>query len=101
MHTADWFILSAMLPLGFLLGVFYFKGLWTTLNRLPTATGFGGRMIASFMIRLCLLILSFYLLMGNDWKRLIALTIGFWFSRLVMIRRYGSHIPTKNCGQSS
>jgi len=100
-QIVDWLILTAMPFAGFILGLAYFKGLWATLNRLPEATGFGGRILASFMIRLGLLVLAFYLLMANDWKRLVALTIGFWIARLVMIRRYGRHTPVENCGQSS
>ncbi|MFZ5764512.1 MAG: ATP synthase subunit I [Thermodesulfobacteriota bacterium] len=89
MQNADLLLLATMPFLGFFLGICYFRGLWSTVRTLAGEKRFAGRMAASFLIRIFLLMVAFYLLMGHDWQRLIALTIGFWLARLLMIRRYG------------
>lgn len=89
MQNADLLLLAAMPFLGFFLGICYFRGLWSTVCTLAREKSSAGRMAASFLIRISLLMIAFYLLMAHDWQRLIALTIGFWLARLLMIRRYG------------
>jgi F1F0 ATPase subunit 2 len=90
-------MLSAMLAVGFAVGVLYFLGLWLTVNRLAGSRSPAGKLACSYIIRLGLLMAIFYFFMHNDWQRIIALAAGFWAARFLMVRRLGAapHTPGK------
>jgi len=86
-------ILSAMLVIGFIVGILYFQGLWLTISRYSGSKYLGGKLLVSFLIRLTLAIGIFYYFMQDDWQRLILQLIGFLVARQVMIRRVRQPSP--------
>lgn len=90
---------------GILLGTFFFGGLWWTVRRgvlvkQPTFWFFG-----SMLLRMNIVLLGFYFILGNDWMRLLAGLFGFIVARLIVMRitaeieqtsqliREGDHVP--------
>jgi F1F0 ATPase subunit 2 len=73
--------LAFALAAGILLGTFFFGGLWWTvrlgvLSRHPALWFFG-----SMLLRTCIVVLGFYYILGDDWKRLLAGLLGFIVAR--------------------
>jgi len=99
--TDEILILCLMLVSGFVLGVLYFLGLWLTLKDLPSTKRWGLKVFVSFIIRVSLLAAAFFYLMGQDWERMVALIMGFWFARMVMIRRLRVNSPNKSHTEST
>ena len=79
--------LLGLVLVGFATGIFYFQGLWWTLKGLPTKGGWTSRVLGSFVLRATVVVAVFYLLMANDWQRVLALTLGFLVARYMMVRR--------------
>jgi len=87
---ADVTSLLLALAAGLALGVFYFRGLWHTVKRLPESgrpflTAFG-----SFALRAAVVLAGFYLVMGDEWERLVAVLIGFILAREFLVRSLGT-----------
>jgi len=78
--------LAFALVAGMLLGTIFFGGLWWTVNkgvssRRPALWFFG-----SMLLRTCIVVLGFYFILGDDWKRLLAGLLGFIAARLIVTR---------------
>jgi len=78
--------LAFALAAGMLLGTFFFGGLWWTVNkgvssRRPALWFFG-----SMLLRTCIVVLGFYFILGDDWKRLLAGLLGFIVARFIVTR---------------
>lgn len=72
---------------GAALGVFYFAGLWLTVDRLPRS-GSPRRLVAlSFVARLAVLLAGLALITDGDWRRLVAAMAG-----LVVVRFAAVHL---------
>lgn len=69
------------------LGLFYFGGLWLTLQKLATRQSWTVWLGISFIVRLAVVMGGFFLLMQGSWLKLVALTTGFIVTRIVMIKR--------------
>jgi F1F0 ATPase subunit 2 len=84
-------ILSLLLAVlaGLALGLWYFGGLWLTVQRLPSARHPGVLSLMSLIIRLGLTLAVFYLVMAGRWERLLACLVGFLLMRTVLVRRLG------------
>ena len=84
-------ILSLLLGLmaGLALGLWYFGGLWLTVQRLPGARHPGFLSLVSLIIRLGLTLAGFYLVMSGKWERLLACLAGFLLMRTILVRRLG------------
>ncbi len=76
-------------PAGIALGLFYFAGLWMTVQRLPSARRPALLTFGSLFLRLSICVLGFYLVMGGRWDRLISALLGFLLMRRVLVRRWG------------
>jgi F1F0 ATPase subunit 2 len=77
------FILSAFVP-GIILGIFYFGSLWITVRQLPT-TAYPVRLfIGSWLGRMVITLLGFYLVMNGQWQRVLICLAGFIAARIVM-----------------
>ncbi len=74
---------------GLAVGLFYFGGLWLTVQRLPQAKHPGLLTLMSLIIRLGVTLLVFYLVMAGRWERLLVCLAGFLLVRLVLVRRWG------------
>ena len=67
---------------GILLGLFFFGGLWWTVRQ-----GLGSKYAAlwfmgSMLLRTSVVVLGFYVVLGDDWRRLLAGLLGFVIARL-------------------
>jgi F1F0 ATPase subunit 2 len=79
-------ILSAFVA-GLGLGLFYFGGLWLTVQKIPSMRWPGLWLLASYMGRTALCLAGFYLVMGGQWEWLIACFVGFLLARTLLVRR--------------
>ena len=68
-------------------GLFYFGGLWLTLQKLAHQRSWTLWLGISFILRLAVVLSGFFLLMQGNWLKLVALTTGFIVTRIVMIKR--------------
>jgi F1F0 ATPase subunit 2 len=76
------------------LGSFYFGALWLTVRRLPTARRPFLLTFFSFLVRLGVTMLGFYLAMGGHWERLLVCLLGFVGMRNVLTHIWG---PDRKC----
>ena len=80
-------VLPAMAGAGVIIGLFYFGGLWLTLNKLTGSSKWGLLLGASFLLRNIITVAAFYLLSAGDWQRILALAVGFTLVRFFAIKR--------------
>jgi len=84
---------STVFPLGFALlagiglGLFYFGGLWLTVQRLPTIRHPALLMLGSFLMRTLVALLGFYVVMNGSWARLLVCLAGFLAIRTLLASR--------------
>lgn len=71
---------------GVALGIFYFTGLWWTVRRIASSDYVALLFLCSMLFRICVVMLSFYLLLGKDWQAILLALLGFIILRLVVIR---------------
>jgi F1F0 ATPase subunit 2 len=74
---------------GLVLGLIYYAGLWVTIQRLPQSNHPGVLAAVSLFLRLGLVLVAFYLVMGGRWERLLACLAGFLLARTLLTRRLG------------
>jgi F1F0 ATPase subunit 2 len=77
-----------VLPLGFILGLFYFSCLWFTVQNLPRTRHPILLMVGSAVIRLSVALLGFYLMIGGQWINLLVALLGFLLARSLLIARW-------------
>ncbi len=85
----DWMLLLLAAILGGCLGIFYFGSLWVTVRQLPKTQWPIRLFIGSYLGRLAIAGLGFYLLIDGSWQRAIAGLLGFIFARTISIGRWG------------
>jgi F1F0 ATPase subunit 2 len=74
------------LSAGAFLGVFYFGALWLTVQRLTRAKRPGLLFLGSYVVRMAVTLVGFYLVMGGQWERLLACVAGFLLARQFLVR---------------
>ena len=84
MDIEGWLIALAS---GSAIGLFYFMGLWWTLQRLPERSRPGLWILSSYLIRTSVTVFAFYVVMGGHWQRLLMSLAGFAAVRMVLARR--------------
>lgn len=72
---------------GLLLGAIFFGGLWFTVKRLSKTANPGLWMLASFAIRVSVLLLGIYAFTNGQWEGILACLVGFLIARTVWIHR--------------
>ena len=78
--------LAAALIAGFLLGAFFFGGLWWTVRQ-GVASGQPALLfLGSMLLRTCIVLSGFYFVAGDNWQRLLACLLGFVAARLIVTR---------------
>lgn len=80
-----WLIGTAFVP-GIVLGIFYFGSLWITVRQLPTTVYPVRLFIGSWLGRLVITLLGFYLVMNGQWQRVLVCLAGFVIARMLLIR---------------
>ena len=78
--------LASALIVGVLLGAVFFGGLWWTvrqgvLSKQPVLWFLG-----SLLLRMCIVLLGFYFIFGDDWQRLLAGLLGLIIARFIVTR---------------
>jgi F1F0 ATPase subunit 2 len=71
---------------GLAIGMLYLGGLWLTMRQIPRASQPQLLMGVSFLGRIGLTFIAFYLVAGSHWQRLLACFLGFFLLRTVLIR---------------
>lgn len=71
---------------GFLLGVFFFGGLWWTIRKGLSSRSPALWFLGSLLLRLSTVIAGFYFVSGNHWERLLICLPGFFIARRVVMR---------------
>lgn len=79
--------LGLALLVGIGLGLFYFGGLWLTVQRLPTIRHPALLMLGSFLMRTLAALSGFYVVMNGSWARLLICLAGFLTIRTVLASR--------------
>ncbi len=68
------------------IGLFYFGGLWWTVQRFCYSHRPWLLTLGSFLVRSCLSLTGFYIIMGGRWERLLAGLLGFILLRLFLVK---------------
>jgi F1F0 ATPase subunit 2 len=71
---------------GSVLGAFFFGGLWWTIRRGLSSTRPVSWFFGSLLLRTGMVLIGFYYLLGDDWRRLLAGLSGFVIGRLIVTR---------------
>jgi F1F0 ATPase subunit 2 len=79
--------LFVALVAGIAIGMFYFGGLWWTVQRLPTMRQPALLATVSFLGRTFVSTLVFFLMMAGSWQRLLVSVLGFLVFRTFMVYR--------------
>lgn len=82
----DWIALVSPFLVGIVLGLFYFGGLWWTVQRLVTAAHPALLALISMFGRNAVALLGFYLITADRWERLVVCLIGFILARVVLVQ---------------
>lgn len=82
-------VLALTMISGIVLGVFYFGGLWLTLQHLSSSRQPAFLVLGSLLVRSAVCLFCFYLVAGNSWEGLVSSLAGFTLARLVMTDRLG------------
>lgn len=69
---------------GFLLGVFFFGGLWWTLNSAVTSVQPAVLILGSLLVRMTVTLTGFYLVGSEHWERWLLCLLGFVLARIVV-----------------
>ena len=78
-------LISAFLA-GIVLGVFFFGGLWWTLQKLISSRRAALWVSASMLFRTSVTLLGFYFVGHGSWKRMLTCLFGFLIARFVIFR---------------
>ena len=71
---------------GILLGAFFFGGLWWTVRQGVSSKHPALWFFCSLLLRTGIVVLGFYFILGDDWRRLLAGLLGFIVARLIAMR---------------
>jgi F1F0 ATPase subunit 2 len=85
MMMNDLLILVLALFAGLLLGAIFFGGLWWTVHRGVSSPRPAFWFLGSSLLRMGLVLVGFYLVGREDWKRLVACLLGFVVARFIVM----------------
>jgi F1F0 ATPase subunit 2 len=85
---------------GVLIGLFFFGGLWWTIQKGLNAKNPALWFLGSVLIRTGVAVAGFYWMAGGEWERLLACLLGFVAARFIILRlkhtEKQSVVETKN-----
>jgi len=79
-------ILVCDLFAGILLGIFFFGGLWWTIQMRSPSQWSGLLFAGSLLIRMAVAVTGFYLVSHGNWRKLVACLTGFLLARIAVTR---------------
>lgn len=79
-------ILALDLLAGSLLGVFFFGGLWWTIQMRSPLEWSGLLFSGSLLLRMAVAVTGFYLVSHGDWRKLVVCLAGFLLARIAVTR---------------
>ena len=79
--------LALALLAGALLGVFFFGGLWWTVQKGVTSKNPALWFLGSLLLRTSLILAAFYFVSQGHWSRLVACLLGFVIARVIVVKR--------------
>ena len=74
------------LPIGFLLGLFFFGGLWWTVQKALASNYPALWFLGSMLLRSAAVLLGFYYAGAGQWQRLALCLVGFALARWAVMR---------------
>jgi F1F0 ATPase subunit 2 len=80
------FNLVSALVMGFLLGVFFFGGLWWTVQKGLSSRQPALLFLGSLLLRTFTTVAGFYFASGGHWERLLICLFGFFVMRHIVVR---------------
>lgn len=80
-----WLLIQAWAT-GVALGVMYFGGLWLTVRGLMGGKSPARWVLGSFLARNGVAVVGFYMVAGDNWRRLLSSLVGFIVARYLLIR---------------
>lgn len=89
MEIEIWQIMVA-LATGSAAGMFYFGGLWLTVQRIATSDRPQRLLVVSFFLRLAFSLVAFYLLVPWGWPALTTALAGLMVTRQILTKRKGN-----------
>jgi F1F0 ATPase subunit 2 len=92
------FLLLIIMIAGLVLGIIFFGGLWWTVNIGLKSKNPAAWFILSFFIRISIVLVGFYFIIGGRWERLVACLLGFLIAR-VSITQFVK-IPSEEAGHA-
>ena len=81
---SDIYMVSLTFGVGALLGVIFYGGLWITVQKGLSSRHAPLWFLASFWLRLAIVISGFYVMMQGDWKNLLVCLGGFLAGRVLI-----------------
>ncbi|MES1993582.1 MAG: ATP synthase subunit I [Pseudomonadota bacterium] len=78
--------LALAVAAGTLLGTFFFAGLWWTVRKGAASGRPALLFFSSLLLRTCIVVVGFYFVLGDDWRRLLAGLLGFIVARFTVMR---------------
>lgn len=85
----NWIFVLLALASGAVLGLLYFGGLWLTLKKIAKHQLSYWLVLASFLLRLALVLLVFYALLINHWAYMAIALVSFLMMRQMLLARLG------------
>ncbi len=71
---------------GAFLGLFFFGGLWWTVQKAVWSTRAGPYFVVSLLLRTSVVLAGFYYFGSGNWQRMLACLVGFIIARIVILR---------------
>ena len=71
---------------GFLLGAFFFGGLWWTVRRCVLSSRPARLVLVSLLLRMSIVLAGFYFIGHGNWQRIVVSLLGFIMARFILTR---------------
>ena len=94
LFVSDVFGIGVALMVGVLLGVFFFGGLWWTIQKGIASEWAALWFISSLLLRTMVVLAGFYFVSQHHWSRLAACVVGFLLARIVVVSLLGHNLAT-------
>ncbi len=78
-------ILLFVLMIGSLLSLVFFCGLWWTIQKALSSNQPALWFVCSLLLRTVIVLVGFYLIGQDNWKRLVVCVFGFYMTRLILL----------------